>query len=130
MDSVLSQLGKDSRRNLTICQLGIEADLVDAKAEEAARQVAALPQPLTTIAEAERAAIVAALEAARSEMLREGASTLPHEQQPITPEPAPEDPIAPAAEVPMLPASPPSHPSAAPLVNPFWTVEPLGCRGW
>jgi hypothetical protein len=126
MDAILEQLGTDSRRDLTICRIAIEADMANA----VARQVAALPQPLRTLAELERASLRAGLEAAMAEMLREGAPILPHEQQPITPKPAPAEPIAPAAEVPATPAPPPSRPSLAPLFNPFFCFDPLGCRGW
>jgi hypothetical protein len=125
MEAVLSLLGNNSRRDLTICQLAIEAHMGDVGAEEEARRLAALPPPVTPLGEAERAALYTELEAAIKEMSHgEGPPPLP--QQPAAPEPAPAEPVAPAAEV-SPPQAPPSLPSPAPLFNPFFSVDPLGC---
>jgi hypothetical protein len=120
MDAVLSQLGKiDSRRDLTICWIGVEALMANARAEEAARKAAALPPPVTPLTEAERATLYAALEAARREMLH-GSGT------PAVKESTKEESVAPdpPAAAPTAPP-PPLAPSPTPIMNPFFAVLPL-----
>jgi hypothetical protein len=135
LDVVLAQLGKkDWRRNLTICQIAIEADMADDRAEEAARLAAALLPPATPLGEAERAAIRAVVEAKIRMRNAEGPPPPPQEQQPAAPEPAMVEPApatpAAAPQVPTLTARGAAS-EATPLQNPFWRVEPFCCGpGW
>jgi hypothetical protein len=99
--------------------LFLDAEEANLKAEEAARRQRSQPQPVKRMDEAERAALYAALDAARKEMMRaEEPVSLP--QVPADPEPEPAEPATP---LPAPPAAAPP-PSPAPLVNPFFSVDP------